>query len=104
MNSRFLGSDANQDNQEAGLPNSGFSDPEFAIDPEVAKANRNLPFSNPAALEMFEYGRRLAVSPFRVPDEVYRRVAAHFDHAQMTAVAASHALYELISAMAPRRG
>src|ERR671926_43524 len=27
-----------------------------------------------------EFGRRLAVSPFRVTDEVYARVAAHFDH------------------------
>ena len=35
-----------------------------------------------------EYGRRLAVSPFRVPDDVYRRVAAHFDPAQMTALTA----------------
>lgn len=35
-----------------------------------------------------EYGRRLAVSPFRVPDAVYRRVAAYFDHAQMTALTA----------------
>ena len=31
-------------------------------------------------------------------------VAPAYDHAQMTAVAASHALYELISAMAPREG
>ena len=38
----------------------GQDDPEYAIDPEVAKANRHLPFSNPAALEMFEYGRKLA--------------------------------------------
>jgi alkylhydroperoxidase family enzyme len=35
-----------------------------------------------------EFGRRLAVSPFRVPDAVYDRVAAHFDPAQMTALAA----------------
>jgi alkylhydroperoxidase family enzyme len=35
-----------------------------------------------------EYGRRLAVSPFRVPDGVYGRVAAHFDDAQMTALTA----------------
>ena len=38
----------------------GQDDPEYAIDPEVAEANRHLPFSNPAALEMFEYGRKLA--------------------------------------------
>lgn len=39
-----------------------------------------------------EYGRRLAVSPFQVPDAVYRRVAAYFDHAQMTALTAFGAL------------
>ena len=39
-----------------------------------------------------EYGRRLAVSPFRVPDEVYGRVAAHFDDAQMTALTAFGAI------------
>ncbi len=35
-----------------------------------------------------EFGRRLAVSPFTVPDDVYRRVAAYFDPTQMTALAA----------------
>jgi alkylhydroperoxidase family enzyme len=39
-----------------------------------------------------EYGRRLAVSPFRVPEAVYRRVAAYFDHAQMTALTAFGAI------------
>lgn len=39
-----------------------------------------------------EYGRRLAVSPFRVPEAVYRRVAAHFDHAQLTALTAFGAI------------
>jgi alkylhydroperoxidase family enzyme len=39
-----------------------------------------------------EYGRRLAVSPFRVSDAVYDRVSAHFDHAQMTALTAFGAL------------
>ena len=39
-----------------------------------------------------EYGRRLAVSPFRVPDEVYGRVAAHFDDAKMTALTAFGAI------------
>ena len=34
------------------------------------------------------YGRRLALSPFRVPDDVYARVAAYFDHEQMTALTA----------------
>ena len=50
---------------------------------------------DPARLELdereravVEFGRRLAVSPFRVPDDVYARVAAHFDHTQMTALAA----------------
>jgi cytochrome P450 len=38
----------------------GQDDPEYALDPEVARANRHLPFSNPVALEMFEYGRKLA--------------------------------------------
>jgi alkylhydroperoxidase family enzyme len=38
------------------------------------------------------YGRRLAVSPFRVPDDVYDRVAAYFDHAQMTALTAFGAI------------
>ena len=36
--------------------------------------------------------RRLAVSPFRVPDEVYGRVAAHFDDAKMTALTAFGAI------------
>ena len=39
-----------------------------------------------------EYGRCLAVSPFRVPDAVYRRVAPHFDHEQMTALTAFGAI------------
>jgi alkylhydroperoxidase family enzyme len=39
-----------------------------------------------------DYGRRLAVSPFRVPDEVYERVARYFDHAQMTALTAFGAI------------
>src|SRR5687768_10026802 len=39
-----------------------------------------------------EYGRRLAVSPFRVPASVYDRVAAHFDPAQMTALTAFGAI------------
>ena len=38
------------------------------------------------------YGRRLAVSPFRVPASVYDRVAAHFDPAQMTALTAFGAI------------
>jgi alkylhydroperoxidase family enzyme len=39
-----------------------------------------------------EYGRRLAVSPFRVPQDVYDRVAAHFDAQQMTALTAFGAI------------
>lgn len=39
-----------------------------------------------------EFGRRLAVSPFRVPDQVYDRVAAYFDPAQMTALTAFGAI------------
>jgi cytochrome P450 len=36
----------------------GNADPEYAVEPD--EAHRHLPFSSPAALEMFEYGRRLA--------------------------------------------
>ncbi len=39
-----------------------------------------------------EYGRRLAQSPFRVPPEVYDRVAGHFDAGQMTALTAFGAI------------
>jgi alkylhydroperoxidase family enzyme len=39
-----------------------------------------------------EFGRRLAVSPFRVPASMYDRVAAHFDPAQMTALTAFGAI------------
>ncbi len=39
-----------------------------------------------------EYGRRIAVSPFRVPAAVYERVAAYFDPAQMTALTAFGAI------------
>ena len=54
---------------EIGDKMLGQDDPEYAIDPEVEKANRHLPFSNPAALEMFEYGRRLAEERRRAPRE-----------------------------------
>jgi alkylhydroperoxidase family enzyme len=54
---------------------------------------------DPARLELdereravVEFGRRLAVSPFRVPDDVYARVATHFDHTQMTALTAFGAI------------
>jgi alkylhydroperoxidase family enzyme len=39
-----------------------------------------------------DYGRRLAVSPFRVPSQIYDRVAAHFDAEQMTALTAFGAI------------
>jgi alkylhydroperoxidase family enzyme len=39
-----------------------------------------------------EFGRCLAVSPFKVPDAVYDRVASHFDPAQMTALTAFGAI------------
>jgi cytochrome P450 len=59
----------------------GQDDPEFAIDPEVAEANRHLPFSNPAALEMFEYGRKLANERRECPrdDIVTKLVEAEID-------------------------
>ena len=41
---------------------------------------------------VMEFGRALAVSPFKVPDEVYRRVQAYFDPAQMVALTAFGAL------------
>jgi alkylhydroperoxidase family enzyme len=39
-----------------------------------------------------ELGRRLAVTPHRVPDELYARVAAYFSDEQMVALAAFGAL------------
>jgi len=64
----------------------GQDDPEFAIDPEVAKANRRLPFSNPAALEMFEYGRKLADERRECPrdDIVTKLVEAEIDGCPLT--------------------
>ncbi|MBS1677981.1 MAG: cytochrome P450 [Actinobacteria bacterium] len=44
----------------------GNQDPEFAVT-ETADEHRNLPFSHPAALEMFEFGRRLAAERRREP-------------------------------------
>jgi cytochrome P450 len=43
----------------------GSQDPEYATEPD--DAHRNLPFSHPAALEMFEFGRRLAAERRRHP-------------------------------------
>ncbi len=64
----------------------GKDDPEYAIDPEVAKANRHLPFSNPAAQEMFEYGRKLAGERRECPrdDIVTKLVEAEIDGRQLT--------------------
>ena len=64
----------------------GQDDPEFAIDPEVAEANRHLPFSNPAALEMFEYGRKLAGERRECPrdDIVTKLVEAEIDGRPLT--------------------
>jgi alkylhydroperoxidase family enzyme len=41
---------------------------------------------------VLEFGRALAVSPFRVPDEVYTRVRAQFEPAQIVALTAFGAL------------
>jgi cytochrome P450 len=59
----------------------GQDDPEYAIDPEVADANRHLPFSNPASLDMFEYGRKLAAERRACPrdDIVTKLVEAKID-------------------------
>jgi cytochrome P450 len=59
----------------------GQDDPEFALDPEVMKANRHLPFSNPTAQEMFAYGRKLADERRECPrdDIVTKLVQAEID-------------------------
>jgi cytochrome P450 len=59
----------------------GQDDPEYALDPEVMEANRHLPFSNPAALEMFDYGRKLAEARRRTPrdDIVTKLIQAEID-------------------------
>jgi cytochrome P450 len=64
----------------------GQDDPEYAIDREVAEANRHLPFSNPAALEMFEYGRKLADERRECPREdiVTKLVEAEIDGRPLT--------------------
>ncbi|CAN5461759.1 cytochrome P450 [soil metagenome] len=66
---------------ELGDKMLGQDDPEYAIDPEVMEANRHLPFSNPAALEMFEYGRKLAAERKRCPrdDIVTKLIEAEID-------------------------
>lgn len=45
----------------------GNQDPEYKVEPE--ESHRNLPFSSPAALEMFEFGRRLAAARRKEPRE-----------------------------------
>ena len=59
----------------------GQDDPEYAIDPRGREANRHLPFSNPAALDMFEYGRKLADERRECPrdDIVTKLVEAEID-------------------------
>ena len=39
-----------------------------------------------------DFGRALAVSPFKVPDEVYQRLATHFQRNQIVALTAFAAL------------
>lgn len=52
----------------------GNQDPEYAIEPD--EAHRELPFSNPAAREMFEFGRRLAAQRRREPsDDIITQLA-----------------------------
>jgi alkylhydroperoxidase family enzyme len=41
---------------------------------------------------VIELGRALAVSPFKVPEEVYRKIQAHFEPAQIVALTAFGAL------------
>src|SRR3954469_807656 len=41
---------------------------------------------------VMEFGRALAVSPFKVSDDVYRKMEAHFDTAQIVALTAFGAL------------
>jgi alkylhydroperoxidase family enzyme len=41
---------------------------------------------------VMELGRALAVSPFKVPEETYRKVQAHFEPAQIVALTAFGAL------------
>jgi cytochrome P450 len=63
----------------------GTSDPEL-VDPAELEKNRHLPFSSPAALEMFEYGRKLAGSRRADPrdDIVTALVQAEIDGVPLT--------------------
>ncbi len=52
----------------------GNQDPEYAVEPE--EAHKELPFSSPAALEMFEFGRRLAAERRKQPgDDIITQLA-----------------------------
>lgn len=52
----------------------GNQDPEYAVEPD--EAHRELPFSNPAAREMFEFGRRLAAARRKEPrDDIITQLA-----------------------------
>jgi cytochrome P450 len=52
----------------------GNQDPEYAVEPD--EAHRELPFSNPAAREMFEFGRRLAAERRKKPkDDIITQLA-----------------------------
>jgi cytochrome P450 len=59
----------------------GHTDPEYAITPEEYERSRNLPFSNPAALEMFDYAKGLADERRRCPrdDIVTKLIEAEID-------------------------
>lgn len=66
---------------ELGDKMLGQDDPEYALSDEVLEANRHLPFSNPAAQEMFDYGRKLAAERRRCPREdiVTKLIEAEID-------------------------
>ncbi len=52
----------------------GNQDPEYKVEQE--DSHRNLPFSSPAALEMFEFGRRLAAARRKEPrDDIITQLA-----------------------------
>jgi cytochrome P450 len=63
----------------------GNTDPEFA-DPEELERHRHLPFSSPVALEMFEYGRKLAAERRAHPrdDIITKLVQAQIDGEPLT--------------------
>jgi cytochrome P450 len=63
----------------------GVSDPEYA-DPDELERHRHLPFSSPVALEMFEYGRKLAADRRVSPrdDIMTKLVQAEIDGEPLT--------------------